>query len=137
MNALRPGAVRIALVHRAFGAVSTARHARFRGRHPPCADRGVPSHQGERERDSCETLDEPHHGSRMLDRGDAVKPEDNELVRRLLAAAILILFASLNAIDGICCPDGCTHECESTSQHPPLRSHLDALANPPDQPPRS
>ena len=29
---------------------------------------------------------------------------------------MLILFASLNAIDGICCPDGCTHEEESTSQ---------------------
>jgi hypothetical protein len=95
-------------------------------------------------------------------------------VRRLLAAALLILFASLNAIDGICCPDGCTHERESTLQqhgdhsgdgscmlclggidsaaapvlapsgiltarvgHPPSRSHLDALANPPDQPPRS
>ena len=30
--------------------------------------------------------------------------------------AILVVFASLNAIDGICCPDGCTHERESTSQ---------------------
>jgi hypothetical protein len=38
-------------------------------------------------------------------------------VRRLLAAALLILFASLNAIDGICCPDGCTHEQGATSQH--------------------
>jgi hypothetical protein len=27
------------------------------------------------------------------------------------------LFASLNAIDGICCPDGCTHEQASISQH--------------------
>jgi hypothetical protein len=30
---------------------------------------------------------------------------------------MLTLFASLNAIDGICCPDGCTHEQPSTSQH--------------------
>jgi hypothetical protein len=29
---------------------------------------------------------------------------------------MLILFASLNAIDGICCPDGCTHEQSPTSQ---------------------
>ena len=99
---------------------------------------------------------------------------DNHVVRRLLAVAILVVFASLNAIDGICCPDGCTHERESTSQqhgdhsgdgsctlclggidsaaapaltpsgilttrigHAPLRSHLDALANPPDHPPRA
>jgi hypothetical protein len=41
---------------------------------------------------------------------------DNQVVRRLLAVAILIVFASLNAIDGICCPDGCTHERESTLQ---------------------
>jgi hypothetical protein len=40
----------------------------------------------------------------------------NQCVRRLLAAAMLILFASLNAIDGICCPDGCTHEQSSTPQ---------------------
>ena len=38
-------------------------------------------------------------------------------MRRFLAAAMLILFASLNAIDGICCPDGCTREQPSTSQH--------------------
>ncbi len=41
---------------------------------------------------------------------------DNRIVRRFLAVAILVVFASLNAIDGICCPDGCTHEGESTSQ---------------------
>ena len=41
---------------------------------------------------------------------------DNQVVRRFLAVAILVVFASLNAIDGICCPDGCTHERESTSQ---------------------
>ena len=99
---------------------------------------------------------------------------DNQVVRRFLAAAILVVFASLNAIDGICCPDGCTHERESTSHqqsdhagdgscmlclgsivsaevpvltpsgivtthagHPPLRSLLDAFANPPDHPPRA
>jgi hypothetical protein len=30
---------------------------------------------------------------------------------------MLTLFASLNAIDGTCCPDGCTQEQPSTSQH--------------------
>ena len=29
---------------------------------------------------------------------------------------MLVLFASLNAIDGVCCPDGCTHEQSSASQ---------------------
>ena len=95
-------------------------------------------------------------------------------MRRSLAAAVLAVFASLNAIDGICCPDGCTDGRESTSQqqggdagdascmlclggidpaaapvltpagvlttrieHASLRSHLDALADPPDHPPRS
>jgi hypothetical protein len=43
--------------------------------------------------------------------------DDNRIVRRLIAAAMLVLFASLNAIDGICCPDGCTQEQASTSQH--------------------
>ena len=38
-------------------------------------------------------------------------------MRRFLALAILVVFASLNAIDGICCPDGCTHEQATTSQH--------------------
>jgi hypothetical protein len=37
-------------------------------------------------------------------------------VRRLLAAVILVLFASLNAMDGVCCPDGCTHNKQSVSQ---------------------
>ena len=43
--------------------------------------------------------------------------EHNQRVRRLAAAAMLVLFASLNAIDGICCPDGCTYEQGATSQH--------------------
>jgi len=38
-------------------------------------------------------------------------------VRRLVAVTMFVLFASLNAIDGICCPDGCTHEQASASQH--------------------
>ena len=38
-------------------------------------------------------------------------------MRRLVAAVMLVLFASLNAIDGICCADGCTHEQTSASQH--------------------
>src|SRR4029077_9268627 len=41
-NALRPGVVRIALVHWALGAGCAACHPRFRGWHPPGADRGVP-----------------------------------------------------------------------------------------------
>ena len=112
----------------------------------------------------------------MVDTGrdPAQETDDNQFVRRLLAAVMLVVFASLNAIDGICCPDGCSHESESTSQqhgghsgdgscmlclggidspaapllapsgiltirvgHPPLRCHLDALANPPDHPPRA
>jgi hypothetical protein len=43
--------------------------------------------------------------------------EDNQSVRRLLAATLVVLFASLNAVDGVCCPDGCTHKPASTSQH--------------------
>jgi len=37
-------------------------------------------------------------------------------VQRLVAAVMLVLFTSLNAIDGICCPDGCTHEPSSSLQ---------------------
>jgi hypothetical protein len=29
---------------------------------------------------------------------------------------MLVLFASLNAMDGVCCPDGCTHEEQSSAQ---------------------
>jgi hypothetical protein len=36
----------------------------------------------------------------------------NREVRRFAAILVLVMFASLNAIDGICCPDGCTHEPE-------------------------
>jgi hypothetical protein len=52
----------------------------------------------------------------------------NELVRRFLASAMLIVFASLNAIDGICCPDGCTHEQPATSQHDAHQSSDGACA---------
>jgi hypothetical protein len=31
-------------------------------------------------------------------------------VRRSIAAAVLAVFASLAAIDAVCCPDGCTHQ---------------------------
>ena len=62
--------------------------------------------------------DIPRHvgddGSRAV---PGLETEDNQSVRRLLAAAIVVLFATLNAVDGICCPDGCTHEQASTSQH--------------------
>jgi hypothetical protein len=44
----------------------------------------------------------------------------NRSVRKLLAAVMLVLFASLNAMDGACCPNGCTHEQQSPSlQHTP------------------
>jgi hypothetical protein len=33
-----------------------------------------------------------------------------------LAVTMLVLFASLNAMDGICCPDGCTNEQQSAPQ---------------------
>ena len=38
-------------------------------------------------------------------------------MRRVVAATLVVLFASLNAVDGICCPDGCTHDQASTSLH--------------------
>jgi hypothetical protein len=44
------------------------------------------------------------------------KADDNEFVRRLLAAVMLVLFTSLNAMDGVCCPDGCTQEEQSPAQ---------------------
>ena len=65
--------MRISLVHRAFDAISAAGHPGFRGWLPPGAHRGVPRHEGERERESRETLDEPNHGYRMLDGRGAVK----------------------------------------------------------------
>lgn len=39
----------------------------------------------------------------------------NRRVRRFVAALMLVMFASLTAIDGICCPDGCTHGEEAPS----------------------
>jgi hypothetical protein len=39
----------------------------------------------------------------------------NRQVRKFAAILMLVIFASLNAIDGICCPDGCTHEEEASS----------------------
>ena len=39
----------------------------------------------------------------------------NRPVRRFAAIVMLAMFASLNAIDGICCPDGCTREEEASS----------------------
>jgi len=49
--------------------------------------------------------------------------EDNRYVRRLLAAVMVVLFASLNAMDGVCCPDGCTREQQSPAQsHSPEAS---------------
>ena len=30
---------------------------------------------------------------------------------------MLVLFVSLNAMERVCCPDGCTHEQQSTSNH--------------------
>jgi hypothetical protein len=39
-------------------------------------------------------------------------------VRKLLATVMLVLFASLNAMDGVCCPDGCTQ-----AEQPPAQRH--------------
>ena len=44
------------------------------------------------------------------------KANDNQLCARVVAAVMLVLFTSLNAMDGVCCPDGCTHEQQSPSQ---------------------
>jgi hypothetical protein len=37
-------------------------------------------------------------------------------VRKLLAGVVLVLFASLTGLDGVCCPDDCTHERPVPSQ---------------------
>jgi hypothetical protein len=37
-------------------------------------------------------------------------------VRRFVASLLIVLFASLYAVYGICCPDGCTHEWEASSE---------------------
>ena len=58
----------------------------------------------------------PRNYEDRLDSQNSRETGDNQLVRKFLAVAILVVFASLNAIDGICCPDGCTHERESTPQ---------------------
>jgi hypothetical protein len=34
----------------------------------------------------------------------------------------MLVFASLVAIDGICCPDGCTHQQEASAQRPDQHS---------------
>jgi hypothetical protein len=44
------------------------------------------------------------------------------VVRRLVALVVMLVFASLIATDGICCPDGCTHEQEASSQQPDQHS---------------
>lgn len=38
-------------------------------------------------------------------------------MRTFAAIVMLVVFASFNAVDGICCPDGCTHE-QTTSSAP-------------------
>ena len=40
----------------------------------------------------------------------------NHNVRRAVAVVVMVVFASLIAIDGMCCPDGCTHEEQASSQ---------------------
>jgi hypothetical protein len=39
----------------------------------------------------------------------------NRNVRRFATVLLMVLFASLNAIDGICCPDGCRHQRQTFS----------------------
>jgi len=51
------------------------------------------------------------------------QPNDNEFVRRLLALVMLVMFASLNAVDGV--------------EPPPLSHHLDAPSDPVEHPPRT
>jgi len=36
-------------------------------------------------------------------------------VRRLLIAAVLVVLTSLNVMDGVACPDGCTHDERSST----------------------
>ena len=43
---------------------------------------------------------------------------------------MLVVFASLNAIDGICCPDGCTHEEKASSTRPVPRRKASAYCVP-------
>lgn len=40
-------------------------------------------------------------------------------VRRLVAAVALVVFASLNAVDAVCCADGCTHDQPASADQRP------------------
>ena len=41
-------------------------------------------------------------------------------MRKLMATVLLVLFASLNAVDGVCCPDGCNDDRQSDApRHDP------------------
>jgi hypothetical protein len=57
-----------------------------------------------------------------LYKGNACRPHRpprhtsyNRHVRKLATILVLVMFASLNAFDGICCPDGCTHNQAASS----------------------
>jgi hypothetical protein len=47
---------------------------------------------------------------------------DNREVRRFAVVLMIVLFALVNAIDGICCPDGCTHDQNAFSASEALHS---------------
>ena len=38
-------------------------------------------------------------------------------MRKALVTAVLVAFATLNAMDSICCPDGCTNDQETPVEH--------------------
>jgi hypothetical protein len=98
----------------------------------------------------------------------------NHDVRSFVAVVVMLVFATLIAVDGLCCPDGCTHEQQAAAQQhdqepgagscmlclggidsaapqalapsgivtnrvgpQPSMSHLDAVTNPPEHPPRA
>ena len=55
--------MRVALVHRAFGAASAARHARFWRRQPASADGSIPNQKSRRE-ENRQTPDKDRHRSK-------------------------------------------------------------------------
>jgi hypothetical protein len=44
------------------------------------------------------------------------------VVRQSVAALLLAIIASLSAVDGVCCPDGCTQERQSSTFSPQTSS---------------
>jgi hypothetical protein len=106
-------------VHLAGAVAGAARHSRFWSCQPTRAHgRRVPGDEAEAKENGRHTLRESHY---LKDAGPASDLSNqrssahNREVRRFAAILMLVIFASLNAIDGICCPDGCTHEEDASS----------------------